>query len=183
MAISKGAIESALKAKTPFDRSNPHYKGDLMLTAIAQGVFTIFTTSATIIVNSGGGGTYPIIGVSAGGLEAAILSALPLNKSGKHAKANVMPAAAAKGIAAAISAATVSVPSMTSGLFPVVNFQGSVIKSIMRSELTKAGFDLGNKYSRAPEMIDAIASAVSSVVTSSARYPANGVSGGAFLML
>lgn len=183
MAISQGAFEAALTSKVSFDRSSEHYKGDLMLVAISAAVYSEFTGKAKITVNAGGGSAYTIEGIDKGALAAAIVANLSLELDGEFAKGNAMVNATASGVAEAISAATVTVPSMTAGVFPVKGFESSQVRSVMRAKLTQSGFNLDNQYSHAPEMIDAIADGVTEVVLSSAQYAANGVSGGVFLMI
>ena len=101
MALSSGAISGAINGSLPFKKTK-HYQGDDMVNAIAKGVKDVFTSSATITVNSGGGGVYPIIGVSAGALESAINGYLKIKLKGEHAKGGLLSKAVADGVAAAI---------------------------------------------------------------------------------
>ena len=182
MAISQSAISAVMKSKLSFERSSSHYKGDDMLNAISKAVQSEFTSSAIIIVNSGGGGLYPILGVSEAALESAIKGNLSINMSGKYSKGGVMVKAAAKGIAAALAVSKVAVPSMTGGAFPPIGFNGVLIKVNMLSALAAGGIDVHAEHSRAMEMVDAISDAVASVVSSTGVFLANGVSGGTFKM-
>lgn len=181
MALVSSTIEGAIKSALPFER-NSHYKGDIMIEAIAKATKDVFTSMAFITVNSGGGGVYPIVGVTPAVLEGAINGYLSINIKGEHAKGGILSKAAAKGIAAAISLSAVYVPSWTSGLFPVIGFMSSTIKSVMQSELESMGIDTTSKYARIMDMVSAIAGGVALSVTGTALYPANGTSGGVFVM-
>lgn len=181
MALTSNVIDSAVKEALSFERSQ-HYQGDIMLEAIAKGTKDVFTSMAFITVNSGGGGIYPITGVTPAALESAINGYLTIKLSGKHAKGGILSKAAAKGIATAISASTVAVPSWTSGLFPVIGFMSGTIKSVMKGELESMGIDTTSKHARIMEMVNAIASGVAGSVSATALYPANGTSGGVFIM-
>lgn len=183
MALSSSALSSAMKSLVSYDRNNSHYKGDDLLNAIAKAVKDVFTSSAVIMVNSGGGGLYPIIGVSASALEGAINGNLSINIGGKYAKGGVISKAAAKGIATAISATTVSVPSMSAGLYPPIGFNPALVRSQMISTLSAGGIDVYAPYSRSMEVVDAVSTGVTSVVMATGLFPANGVSGGSFIMI
>jgi hypothetical protein len=181
MALVSSAIEGAIKSALPFER-NSHYKGDIMIEAIAKATKDVFTSMAFITVNSGGGGIYSIVGVTPAALEGAINGYLTINISSKYARGGLLSKAAAKGIATAISASTVAVPSWTSGLFPVIGFMSGTIKSVMQSELESMGINTTSKHARIMDMVSAIANGVAISVTATALYPANGTSGGVFVM-
>lgn len=181
MALTSKAIDSLIKSTLPFER-NTQYKGDTMIESIAKGTKDVFTRSAVITVNYGAGGVYPITGVTAGAIEAAINGYLSITISGKHARGGLLSKAASKGIAAAISVSTVTVPAWSSGLFPVIGFNSSMIKSVMQSELENSGIKTTSQHARIMDMVNAIATGVAGSVTATALYPANGTSGGVFTM-
>lgn len=181
MALSSGAIYGAINGSLSFERTE-HYQGDDLVNAIAKGVKDVFTSSATITVNYGGGGVYPITGVTAGALESAINGYLKIKLQGKHAKGGLLSKAVAEGAAAAISASSVAVPAWTSGLFPPIGFGSGLIQSGIVSSLTGAGIKVDSPHARIMDMVTAISTGLSSAVTAGGLFPANGSSGGVFVM-
>lgn len=181
MALSSSAIEGAIKSTLPFVR-NEHYKGDVMVEAVAKAVFDVFTGSALINVPAKAGSTYAIEGVSSAALESAINGYLTINISGEHAKAGLLSKAVAVAIASVISNATVSVPSETVGNFPVDGFGSGSIESLIQSTLESHGINTTSAYSRVMDMVSAIAQGVANTVSADAVYLCDGVAGGAFLM-
>lgn len=181
MALSSGAISGAINGSLPFKKTK-HYQGDDMVNAIAKGVKDVFTSSATITVNSGGGGVYPIIGVSAGALESAINGYLKIKLKGEHAKGGLLSKAVADGVAAAISASSVAVPAWTSGMFPPIGFSSGLIKAGIAGSLTSAGIKINSPHARIMDMVSAISKGVAAAVTVGGLFPADGKSGGIFIM-
>lgn len=181
MALSSGAIDGAINGALPFEKTK-HYQGGDMVSAIAKAVASVFTSKATITVNYGGGGVYPITGVSAGALESAINGNLTISISGKHAKGGLLSKAVAGGVAAAISASSVAVPAWTSGMFPPIGFSSGLIKSGISSSLVSSGIEINSPHARIMDMVEAIASGVAMAVTAGGKFPANGSSGGIFVM-
>lgn len=181
MALNASAIESAIKAALPFER-NSHYRGDIMAVAVAGGVVDVFTGSAIIIVNSGGGSSYLIEGVEPAPLESAINGYLTITLSGSHAKGGILSKAVAKGIVAAISESMVAVPSMTGGAFPVNGFLSETIISVTQAALESNGIKTTSAYARIMDMVKAIGIGTASAVSSNAIFNADGVGGGVFVM-
>lgn len=182
MPLISSTINDAINSSLPFKKTE-HYKGEVMIDAIARGTKDVFTSMAFITVNSGGGGIYPIEGVTPISLEAAINGYLTINIRGKHARGGLLSKASADGIAAAISLSVVTVPALTSGLFPVAGFTSAAIRSAMVASLKGAGIKTDSKHARIMDMVNAIAGGVALSVTSTAVYPANGTSGGVFVMV